>query len=230
MAYLALQQEWHTPGHLPSSFFSSVVSHLHDALSTPTSDLARVLENELSQVISRVLKHADPQAMAVGQGRVNSGALADAYAMGQLSMAQQLASQAAHAGVDQDFLDAFKTGKFIPFLNALFDAELNNKELKAIVGQTEENVSRRMKELRALGISDFRKDGTLVYNFLTPVARQIMSAQREVVDEVMAELYQDFQPGVGAVLECMARQSPDHMRKAATFERHAVAHELVTPE
>ena len=59
-----------------------------------------------------ILKQADPQAIAAAQGRLHEGAIADAFAMGQLSFAQQLASQAVDVGIDQAFLDALKAKKF----------------------------------------------------------------------------------------------------------------------
>jgi hypothetical protein len=170
-------------------------------------------------VIGRVLKGVSAQTLAAAQGREHTGEVADAYALGQLSFAQQLASLASHTSIDQEFLVALKAGKFIPFLTALYDGERTNKQLKAIVAQTDENVSRRMKELRELGITDFRKDGTLAINFLTPVARQILTAEREAADEHQRTELSELKPGVGALLKSLTSDAPRHMRTAPTFEQ-----------
>lgn len=220
MALYGLQQDRESTTALTPVFFSTLASQLIEALCSATASPIEALENELSRVISRVLKDVHPDVIDVIQGRQRSGAAADAYALGQIGFAHQLAASAAHSRIDESFLDALKATKFSVYLEELYKGERTNKQLKNISHHTDENVSRRMKELRDEGITDFRKDGTQVFNFLTPVARQIMEAQKEQADEIHREYLEPHAPVVQAALDSLVEKQPipDHMKSISTFD------------
>jgi DNA-binding transcriptional ArsR family regulator len=65
-----------------------------------------------------------------------------------------------------------------PYIDALASKDLNGKELAETCGEAEETVSRKLKQLRELGITEFRREGTRFYNFLTPAARSVLSESK----------------------------------------------------
>lgn len=218
MALYGLQQDFDGPVALSSVFFSALAAQLLDALSNATGAQIESLESDLSQVIRRALKSAHPDAIAVIQGRRCEGPAADAYALGQIGFAHQLAASAANSRIDESFLNALKATKFVVHLEELHKGERTNKQLAQISGQSDENVSRLMKELRKQGITDFRKDGTRVINFLTPVARQIWSSRKEQADEIHDIYVGDLAPQVAKAFDQIRARLPSHMKSAPSFD------------
>lgn len=100
------------------------------------------------------------------------------YLLGQLSFAQLLVSHAATYRADDDFIDHLRSTTFSPLVRALYERpEVSNQELVDSLGECAEGVSRKLRVLREKGITDFRKDGRAVLNFLTPAARMACVGQ-----------------------------------------------------
>lgn len=217
MGLFGLLQDSGTPSELPTSFFSALASHLNEALSSATASPIEALESELSVAMRRLLRAAHPDAIAAATGRTRTDSVADAFALGQINFAQQLTALAGNSRIEDGFLEALRASKFSPYLRELFESERSNKELSTIISHSEETVSRRMRELRAQGITDFRKDGTLVINFLTPVARQIMQAEKEAADEIHQLYLEPLKPDVEALMRSLQSEQPQHMKHALTF-------------
>lgn len=102
-------------------------------------------------------------------------ALSQAYGLGQLAFAQLLAANAAQVSASDDFTDTLQSVKYAPYIRALLGRERTSSELRLVVDEREETVSRKLRELRELGAADFRRDGREVVNFLTPLAKEIAS-------------------------------------------------------
>ncbi|MEJ3661268.1 helix-turn-helix domain-containing protein [Pseudomonas fragi] len=100
--------------------------------------------------------------------------LRESYQMGMLSLAQLLVAQGLDRKINSEFVEFLKDPANIAYIVALFDQPHSNKELAKIVGQTEENVSRKLRRFRELGVTSSKKVGTTVINSLTVTARQII--------------------------------------------------------
>jgi DNA-binding transcriptional ArsR family regulator len=62
---------------------------------------------------------------------------------------------------------------YAPYVKALARDDHTGTQLAQICGVTTETVSRKLKFLRDLGITDFRREGTSFVNFLTPAAQAV---------------------------------------------------------
>lgn len=102
----------------------------------------------------------------------------EAYQMGMLSLAQLLAAQGLDRKVSAEFNESLNDQANALYINALFEQPLSNKVLSKAVGQTEENVSRKLRRFRELGITTSKKIGTAVINSLSATARQMLEERR----------------------------------------------------
>jgi DNA-binding transcriptional ArsR family regulator len=100
--------------------------------------------------------------------------LRESYQMGMLSLAQLLVAQGLDRKVNSEFVEFLKDPANTAYIVALFDQPHSNKELSKVVSQTEENVSRKLRRFRELGVTTSKKVGTTVINSLTVTARQII--------------------------------------------------------
>jgi DNA-binding transcriptional ArsR family regulator len=65
---------------------------------------------------------------------------------------------------------------------------MTSSELADAVGESQESASRKLQQLRSLGIADYRRESKNTINFLTPAARQayaVMSESRAAPNERM---------------------------------------------
>lgn len=167
------------PAVLPEAFFANVADALDEAAAAPSgSELERMGES-----VHMVLEHCFRSLPAETRRDVlaaEQGGLAfRVYQLGQLAFAQLFASQHGHKRADQAFFDLLRKTSVLPFIRALHEAERSNHELSVMLRYSEEHVSRSLKQLRNAGITDFRKDGRSVINFLTPPARIVFEQQRQ---------------------------------------------------
>lgn len=100
--------------------------------------------------------------------------LRESYQMGILSLAQLLVAQGLDRKISIEFTDVLKDPANAMYIVALYEREHSNKELAKIVAQTEENVSRKLRKFREIGVSSSKKVGTTVFNSLTVTARQLV--------------------------------------------------------
>jgi DNA-binding transcriptional ArsR family regulator len=97
-----------------------------------------------------------------------------AHLLGQLGFAQLLAAQAASRRAGDDFFDTISSTRFRPYVELLLEGEMRNTDIAQRLEVEEETVSRALKVLRAEGITDFRRKGREVFNFLTPSASAVV--------------------------------------------------------
>lgn len=151
-----------------------MTDYVEGILASSSSSRSRELEAALVDLFYISLKRCPSDVVLAIQG-VNDATEASraAYLMGHISFAQSLVSQNLSHKVCSDFKAAVVHDVNIDYVRALYSRDMTNKELVAVVGKVEESVSRRLKKLREWGITEYRKQGTSVINFLTPAARKI---------------------------------------------------------
>lgn len=145
-----------------------------EALSQGGRSHAEGLALKLQTLLSQLRPHLDPTVLReLRDANRVVGPLAQAYGLGQLVFAQLLTANAASASADDNFEDILKGAKYAAYVRALLGTERTSAELRNIVDEREETVSRKLRDLRELGAADFRRDGREVINFLTPLAQEV---------------------------------------------------------
>lgn len=132
-------------------------------LSSQLQELSKLLWARLPEHARTVITNSSPDANGVRQ----------AFSLGQLDFASAVAAQMTELRESDDFREALLGVRYSEYVRALAEGEKSGVDLAARVKNQEETVSRRLSELRELGITDFRRDGRLVINFLTPAARSV---------------------------------------------------------
>lgn len=159
---------------LSSNIGEVITDYVERALAGSSRARSYELEQELVNLLHEVLKRCPLEALLAVQGMEDAGETAQAaYVMGQISFAQALVSQNVAHKVCDEFKAAVLHELNVDYVRALYSCDLTNKQLVGIVGKVEESVSRRLKKLREWGITDSRKQGVNVINFLTPAARKV---------------------------------------------------------
>lgn len=197
-----------------------MADYVEAALASSSSERSRELERALVQLFHSSLKRCPDDVVWAIQGFEDAAMdTRAAYLMGQISLAQSLVSQNLSHKQCCDFERAVVHDLNLAYVRALYREDLSNKELVKIVGKVEESVSRRLKKLREWGITDSRKNGTSVINFLTPAAKKVFEEWRRSI--------QDEQPVVDVIdivgtkvpavaLRLIERKSnmiPEHMKE-----------------
>jgi DNA-binding transcriptional ArsR family regulator len=165
---------------VPASAMSEIAMRLEGALAgSSKADIASV-SSGLAAVVKEAIRHAPQESVdaALGEGEPGQSVKA-AHLLGQLGFAQLLAAQVASRRVEDDFAKLIAEGTWRPYANALYETELRNVDLAAVLDFDEATVSRELRKLREKGVTDFRRRGREVFNFLTPAAHQVMALLNE---------------------------------------------------
>ncbi|POZ53071.1 helix-turn-helix domain-containing protein [Methylovulum psychrotolerans] len=171
-----IQQGLNKVSDLPPTMMLAVADRLEETIAVSTREPLEVLAKQLADLFNTLLSVAPSETVNAVRGAASSDAPENAaYMLGQVSFAQLLASQAAERRVDDSFLSALKDRRYQSYLRVLFKQDCTGTELASEIGERGETVSRKLKDLRELGISDFRREGTNLCNFLTPTARTVLS-------------------------------------------------------
>jgi len=170
-----IQQELKDISDLPPTTMLAIASRLEEAIAVSTRSPLESLAKQLEELFNTLFGFAPIEAKNAIRGSASEKTPENAaYMLGQISFAQLLASQAAVRRVDDTFFLSLRARRFKPYLKALLQNARTGKELSDDVNQSVETVSRILKELRSQGITDFRREGTALYNFLTPAARVVL--------------------------------------------------------
>lgn len=189
-----------------------IADFLESAMLSPTKDGLEQISDELVTLFEMALDRAPSSSVdAVLNDASNETSDRASYILGQLSFAQLLASSALEHKVSKSFMDAMADSVNIRYLSELAENEQTNLQLSSSVGQTVENVSRRLRKLRELGITDFRRNGVSVLNFMTPAARSIFEQMRPqaMPKKVTAAAVQR--------VKCATHHLDDHMKGFQMF-------------
>ena len=180
-----VQQSIQQTSDLPAGIVYAMAERLDEAISAPSRAQLDALQPQLAGLLAHLLKIAPEAAVNAVRLAPGSGAAEQAaYTLGQVSFAQLLAAQARERRVGDDFAQLLQDSRFKPFVDALAAKDCTGVELAEICAVRVETVSRNLKLLRKLGVTDFRREGTNFYNFLTPAARSLLPerAPRVIVE------------------------------------------------
>lgn len=145
----------------------SLPNRIEDALAGSKADLAK-LSLALSERVREAIRALPLPVLRVVQDADATSDLHAAYLLGQLSFAQGLVSSVFNRRADDDFMDFVRSSTYAPMLKLLFRGELSNQQLSEQLSESAEGVSRKLRVMREKGVTEFRKNGRVVVNFLTP--------------------------------------------------------------
>jgi hypothetical protein len=181
----SIQEKLTRLSDLPPEALPVIAAHLEEAISTASRAPLDALSKQLVDLFDRLLRLAPAEAIHAVRGSVSAeSAEGAAYLLGQIGFAQLLASQAAEHRADDGFVTLIRDDRsFTKYIDALYGQDSTGVELSKISGECVETVSRKLKRLRELGITDFYREGTRVVNFLTPAARAIVEGARVLTQQ-----------------------------------------------
>ena len=209
----SLQESINSCDDLPPEILLELADRLEEAISASSNKPLQTLSEQLIALFNKLLHLAPVQAANAAYGSApDDSTESAAYLLGQVSFAQLLASQTLLNRVDDKFMLVMQDHRYAPLIKALAAKECSGVELAELTGHEPETVSRKLKELRELGITDFYREGNKVLNFLTPAAQ---AALPESPTESLL--------GTNAANDCVAPQRwilpllPENLQKRPTF-------------
>jgi DNA-binding transcriptional ArsR family regulator len=169
-----LRERLKAPSDLQDEVLWAIAERLEEAVSAPTRALLETLDEQLIELFDTMLRTASKGAVEAVRGSAQAGsAETDAYLLGQVSFAQLFVAQAAERRADDRFVETIRSSLYAPYVKALARNEYTGSQLAQISGERTETVSRKLRVLRDLGITAFRREGTSFINFLTPAAQAV---------------------------------------------------------
>ncbi|WP_085032744.1 helix-turn-helix domain-containing protein [Ensifer aridi] len=205
-----LSQSVADASELPPGVFAAIATRLEEAIADGSREELMSMDEQLSAFLKAYLSKAKGELAGAVRGAANCDTdTAAAYVLGQISFAQLLAGQAGNRRVEEHFANLVEEHGDI--VRALFARDLTGLQLAEATGLRPETISRKLKLLREAGISDFYREGTSLFNFLTPAAKALASDIQVNVDA---------RHGGAAIRRALSgrrnRLDP-HMRHALTF-------------
>ncbi|MBX8532856.1 winged helix-turn-helix domain-containing protein [Pseudomonas cichorii] len=189
-----------------------IADYLESAMLSPTRDGLEQVSDELIFLFESLIKRAPKTSVdSVLGDEFTDICNRTSYILGQVSFAQLLASSALEHKVSKKFLEAMSDSVNLKYLTEMRDGEKTNVELSERVSQTVENVSRRLKRLRQLGITDFRRNGVSVLNFITPSAMSILEEAHPRAAE------KKITPAAVQKIKCATSNLDSHMNAFQNF-------------
>jgi len=197
--------EWLRAPDLSIQELGELATRIEEVLTKARDNLPLL---ELSDIISGAL---DAQVQAAPRelsdaiyGENGNGSLSRAFTIGHLSFAHLIVEQTSARRAGDFFCGAFKNDRYKKYIEFLVRDDLSNVRLAELVDERPETVSRKMKELRELGVTGFRRVGTQAINFLTPASRSAAMYVEEHEEEVGV--------GVSELLKQKMAGMPDYMK------------------
>lgn len=170
-----LEREKNLP-ELSQGALMTIAQRLEYSMLEANQSASKEFAGYLHELFAFLMSKAAPDVRRAVRATSNSDAsLRQAFSLGQVSLAQALAAQFAEKREVDDFQQKLNDVRYISYVQALAKSDLSGVDLAKQVNACDETVSRKLKDLRELGITDFRREGRLVVNFLTPAARAVMA-------------------------------------------------------
>lgn len=183
---------------------SSLLSPTREGLEAISGDLASLFESAMRKAPKAVVDSIIGKASSTINERAS-------YLLGQISFAQLLASSALQHKASREFLETILDSSNYGYIQSLFERERTNLELSEALSLRVETISRRLRKLREIGVTDFRRDGVSVVNFLTPAAKSVF--QQAHPDLVHAKLSNSAHRKV----RCAVKNLEPHMQHFQMF-------------
>lgn len=185
-------------GDVPRGWEAGLAATVEEALCSHAGDLRSLAQSLVQAVHARLRSSSDSVQAAATRDPSAPEPVKQAFRLGQLGFAQLLISDAAERRAGAEFVALLSVPKFHRYVEALVKSEMTSSELADAVGESQESASRKLQQLRSLGITDFRRESKNTINFLTPAARQahaVMSESRVVTSEKMPLPVTGHHPG-----------------------------------
>ncbi|MFK5596155.1 winged helix-turn-helix domain-containing protein [Methylobacterium sp. HMF5984] len=196
---------------LTSADVSAICDLLDDASVSSDRQDIKAAHDALEQSYRTLLAAAPEAARRAASGTDAASDHATAHTLGQISLAQAFAARAYERRPDVTFAATLKEARFEKLVRALAERPMTGVELSDRTDVTPETVSRNLKILRELGVSDYHRDGTRLINFLTPPAMALVKSMNLAHLPVAAK-----ESGIAA-LQNRSNALPDHMRSTPSF-------------
>lgn len=161
------------PADIPDEIWSVIAEQLEDAIISHSRGELHEFSDALAELWAKLLATA-PSSVGDAVLHNQKSSELTSYWLGQLSFAQLLALQTAEKRTHEEFINDMNSDIYKKYVTALSERELTGRDLAVAVKESEESVSRKLKVLRELGITDYRVIGTSRQNFLTPPARLVV--------------------------------------------------------
>lgn len=198
---------------LTPSVVECVAEELESALVATSNTSLRELSQSLGNLVAARLAQLPEEARVQLGISDSSSVIESVFALGQLEFAHLLAAQAAERKVSDEFVSSLSDRRFIGYIELLKDDDMTNVELANKLSVEEETVSRNLRKLRGLGVTDFRREGKNVVNFLTPAARSIISIKPSSTNEAKKLSREDL-------LSSLTTEIPDFLKTPLNLSPH----------
>ena len=164
------------PFGLGSHFESVLADFLEEAVMAKSRYRSVEIASQIEALLNECMMIAQPSvAVAAIHPDDASLELREAYIVGQLSLAQTVMSSHLNKKTCSRFLSTITDETNLKYVMALLEKEQSNKDLASVVSHSEEHTSRKLKDLRELGIIDSYKTGKWSINFLTSAALGVIA-------------------------------------------------------
>jgi hypothetical protein len=168
----SLQQSLNKCSDLPPEIMLELADRLEEAISASANKPLQALSEQLIALFNKLLHLAPvPAADAAYGSALPDSDESAAYLLGQVSFAQLLASQTMLNRASDEFMAVMQDHRYEQYIKALAVKDCSGVDLAGLTGERTETVSRKLKDLRELGIADFYREGNKALNFLTPAAQ-----------------------------------------------------------
>lgn len=206
----SIQKKLNEVSDLPPGIMMAIADHLEEAISASSRKPLKALSDQLQELFNLLLRLAPHAAVnAIRNPAIRRTSEYAAFTLGQISFAQLLAAQTSEHRADDNFLATVRDYRYEKYINALYQRDYTGVELSRVGNERVETVSRKLKDLRELGITDFRREGNRIVNFLTPAARSVVNPVNILVSSTM-----DFVTQPNSDLKSlMARLAPEFQRR-----------------
>jgi hypothetical protein len=159
------------PFGLGSHFESVLADFLEEAVIAKSRHRSVEIAGLIEGLLNECMMNTQPGvAVAAIHPDDASLELREAYIVGQLSLAQTVMTTHLNKKICSRFLSTITDETNLKYVKALLEKEQSNKDLANLVNHSEEHTSRKLKELREIGIIDSHKIGKWSINFLTSAA------------------------------------------------------------
>ncbi len=161
---------------VPNGFIMALAERLDEAILASSRAQLDALNAQLTGLFDQLVQLIPPEtALAALQTSTKSSPENMSYLLGQIGFAQLLAAQAGEHRVDDNFAAWLTDSRYKAYIDALARRELTGKELAQVTGEADETVSRKLRFLREQGMTEFRREGNRLFNYLTPAARSLVN-------------------------------------------------------
>lgn len=171
----SIQENLNCISDLPPEVVFVIADRIEAAISSSTRSRLKDLSSQLAGLFNKLLRAAPSEAVAeIRRSTPSDSSEYAAYMLGQISFAQLLTAQSFERRANDDFITIIHDPRYNNYITALYHQDHTGVDLARINSEVVETVSRKLKRLRELGITDFRREGNRITNFLTPTARSLI--------------------------------------------------------